>query len=497
VNQSKIVMTLTACSLSVLLSACGGSGSAGLDSDKQPELGAAVSTADLNAPIMFDWSSDKQVTLSLLLHNADGQVAAKKRVSVYEMPQAAAIDGNREPTDSELQQVAQIFTGYTDSDGRIATTVSVSAHALATQNVYVKTKLIGVSATAVVPVDETSLNGPKAAWTFGPPSIATDVANAIDPSDLGGDFMFDMQTRSASTARYLLEPFNQHYQWYYGHLPRAQWGVKCDVENDTLGTACQSTIVGSELDKLSSIIQEGNTPSDNYLNASQESRTLVFNKKANVTVSFLQESAGNANTFGFFKYDSSSTPTDPATLDSATIVFPNTSYQGSGGYMRAGDSVSLGEIDPSTGDDAMGFYLAANGWYHNKGQGQSGHYFYSLDALNPEEDAADRRHVLFIASDEVNEETNTRRLWLAFEDLRLDTGASDRDYNDLIIQLDVFPADAIVNADTMTTLNEGDNTVTDADNDGVLAADDINDNDPDRAYVPFDTTLPRKAGLPC
>jgi len=484
-NSSK-VSALSACSIAVLLSACGGSGSAGLSDNSQPEVGsAALSTSDLNAPVMFDWSSDKKVTLSLALHNANGQAAAKTRVSVYEMPQAAALDKNREPTDAELEQVAEIFTGYTDNNGRVSTTVSVSAHALATQNVYVKTKLIGVSATAVVPIDETSLEGPQAAWTFGPPSIATDMPSDINPSELGGEFMLDMYTRSAGSASYFLEPFNQNYHWYYGHLPRAQRGDTCDVGQDEAGTQCQAEILATDLEQLASIIQEGSAPAENYLNANQESRSLVFNKKAKVAVSFLQESAGNSNTFGFFKYNSEAVPTNPDLLDSATIVFPNTSYQGSGGFMRAGDAVSLGEIDPSTGNDAMGFYLAANGWLHNRGQGQAGQHFYSLDALNPEEDKDDAKHVLFIAKDEVDAQTNTRRVWLAFEDLRLDTGSSDRDYNDLIIQVDVYPADALVNAASMASLDDGENNTSDADNDGVLAADDVNDNDADRAFVRY------------
>jgi len=486
------ITTLAACSLAVLLSACGGSGSSDAPDNNQPNLGAAsgssvintpISTSEIDVPVNFDWSSDKQVSLNLVLHDVNGQLAPNTRVSVYEMPQAAASDNNREPTDMELQQVAQIFTGYSDSDGRISATVSVAAHALSTQNVYVKTKLLGVSATAVVPVDETSFEGPQAQWTFGPPGVATEIANGIDPFELGGDFIF--QNRSTSTAKYLLEPFYSHYHSYYGHIPRAQWGAQCNIQSDPVGTACRSTLDKSEFEQLANIIQEGNKPADKYLNAPQELSSLVFNKKAKVTVSFLQESAGYSNTLGFFKYNSEATPTDPETLDSATILFPNTSYRGSGGYMQSGDSIALGEIDPANGDDAVGFYLAANGWHHNRGQGTSGQYFYSLDALNPEEDKRDAKHMLLIAKEEINAANNTRRLWLAIEDVRFDTGSSDRDYNDLIVQLDVYPADALVNADLIPDLSDFDNTAVDADNDGVLAVDDHDDNDAERAFVRY------------
>ncbi len=153
--------------------------------------------------------------------------------------------------------------------------------------------------------------------------------------------------------------------------------------------------------------------------------------------------------------------------------------------MQSGDSVSLGEIDPASGDDAIGFYLNANGWIHNRGQGTNGQRFYSLDALNPENDKSDAKHMLLIANDVIDTATNTRRLWLAAEDIRFDTGESDRDYNDLVIQLDIFPADALVNANLIPDINEEDNTIADADNDGVLVADDIDDNDPERAFVRY------------
>jgi len=127
-KYNKKTSTLTACSIAVLLSACGGSGSGGAIDNTEPDLGAALNTSDLDVPVMFDWSSDKQVALSLVLHDANGDLAANTRVSVYEMPRVAALDGNREPTDAELQQVAEIYTGYTDSEGRVSTTARAQWH---------------------------------------------------------------------------------------------------------------------------------------------------------------------------------------------------------------------------------------------------------------------------------------------------------------------------------------------------------------------------------
>lgn len=182
-----------------MLGACGGSGTEGYNQKNQPDLGAASqSTAELDVPTLFDWSSDKQIKLSLVLHDVSGDVAANTRVSVYDMPQSA-VDDDCEPTDFELQQVAEIFSGYTDNAGRTNTTVNVSGHALSTEHVYVKTKLIGVAATAVVPVDETSAEGAQPTWVFVPAGVATEIVDPIDPSDLTGELVFDFQSSSVAT----------------------------------------------------------------------------------------------------------------------------------------------------------------------------------------------------------------------------------------------------------------------------------------------------------
>ncbi len=441
----------TACSVLVLLSACGGSGSDG-ENANQPLIGAASepaqNTAELRAPDSFNWSADTEVDLSLVLHDAEGNLAPNVRVTVYEMPQAAT-EESREPTDEELLSVSKLYTGYSDANGRIDAPVQASGHAVSTGNVYVKTKLAGVSSTAVVPISDAKTDNPSAEWVFGPADIATPQFDLFNPYDLGAGDRFEnsFMQRSAKDGNYFLEPFSSYYHSYYGAIPGAWSGGTCDVVNDPAGKLCRSTLVKSEYERIGEIIQEGTTAPEKYLQAPSHLSNLIFNKPANVTFSFLQESAGYQNTFGFFTYNSNAEPTDPDTLDSARILFPNTSYRGSGGYMYSGDSISTGEIDPADGDNAIGFFVAADGWSNNRGQGYDGQHFYSIDNLNPEDDKADAKHMLLIANEEINTAANTRRLWVAIEDIRLDSGTSDRDYNDLVIQLDVYPADALVYGD--------------------------------------------------
>lgn len=487
------------CSVVVLMAACSGGGGAGGSAGTNdnnvpvlnvPELGEAnpgavtdgitrvTNTNEIDVPVQFDWSSDSEFALNLVLNDAEGQPSPNTGVSVYAMP-ASALAANRQPTDDEMLLATQLYSGISDENGRVDTTVHAPGHVFSAGSVYVRTKLLGVTSASVIPLSTMDDGSISAAWVYGPAGMETESVNEVDPDQLVADANRMSDTRSAAQGNYYLQPFENYYHWYYGHMPAVK-RYQCDVQNTTAGQLCRSDIQDSHINKLKAIVGEGQTPADKYLNAGTSASNLVFTKKANVIVTFMHEGAGYRNTFGFFTFNTAAEPTDPETLDSARILFPNTSYKGSGGYHYSGDSVSLGEIDPANGDNAVGFYLAADGWSNNRGQGIEGHHFYSLESLNPEEDADDRKHMLLIAN-EVDQATNTRRLWVAVEDIRLDSAASDKDYNDLIMQIDVYPADALQFGDQIPDTEEED-TNNDMDNDGVIAANDIDDNDPERAF---------------
>jgi len=463
--QKRVVFT--ACSLAVLLSACGG-GSGGADGGLDPEgldLGAAAgatdatanaapaNTMDLAVPAQFDWSNNNEIELELALHDSMGQPAARTGVMVYAMPDET---GNEEPTDAELLLATKLFNGVSDANGLVNITMQAPGHVISSSHVYVKTKLFGVTNSSVVPLNRQSTGARKASWVFGPMDMSTQPVNAIDPNILINEQSFLLNDQGVllndqpvSRKEYMLMPFGQYYQ------------------------------------RVNEIVGEGKGPFENFMEADVTRSNLIFNKKANVVVSFVHEGSGAKNSFGTFTYNSNAEPTDPLALNSERILFPNTSYQGSGGFMESGDSVALGEIDPASGDDAIGFWLAADGWNHDQGQGRAGQQFYSLTSLNPDklgpgQDETDKKHMVLIAG-EVDQATNTQRLWVAVEDTRLDSGKSDRDYNDLIVQIDVFPADALT-FDDIPSLNDGGNGPEDFDNDGVIAADDIDDEDPQRAF---------------
>lgn len=492
-------MALPACSIAVLLSACGGGAGGGAGGDNgfdqtDLELGAATdanatlqqtaNTSELVVPPQFDWSNNNEIALELALHDSMGQPAPRTGVMVYAMPDGV---DNSEPTDADLLLATKLFTGVSDANGLVNVTMQAPGHVISASHVYVKTKLIGVTSNSIVPLDSASTGGRKASWVFGPMDMSSQPEVLVDPNLLQNDaslFLNDqglfLDDQGVSHKDYFQMPFHNYYHWFYGHMPATR-NSQCDIFNASGPALCTSEVSASQLQRLNEIVVEGTTPSEQYLKADATQSNLIFNKKANVVVTFLHEGAGYKNTFGFFSFDSSAEPTDPLALNSEKVLFPNTSYQGSGGYLASGDSVSLGEIDPAQGDDSIGFWLAADGWNHDRGQGQEGQQFYSLGSLNPEQDETDRKHMLLV-SDSVDEAANTRRLWVAVEDIRLDSGKSDRDYNDLIMQIDVYPADALVYGDQIPSVNDDDNLPEDADNDGVVASDDIDDDDPLRAF---------------
>ncbi len=487
------------CAVATLVVGCSGGGSGGAgsgissspDVTDSPNLGAALGTPDefasasqntmeIAVPAQFDWSSNGEVSLNLQLLDGDGLAAPRTGVSVYAMPDAAMADGLREPFDNELDNVAELFTGVSDEQGHINTVMQVPGHVISAGHVFVRTRLMGVSANAVVSLSETDSNMAVADWTFGPVGMADERLDTVDPHVLPVDSEFDLSTRNATQGNFYLQPPGSFYHGFYGHIPAIRTSGRCDVTETNAGQLCRSAFSKAEIQRLGQIITEGKTPAEKYTNADSSLSNLVFNKKANVIVSFLLDGAGYRNTFGFFSFDSSAPPTNHLDLTSARILFPNTSFRGSGGYMFPGDAVSLGEIDPAAGNDSIGFYLAANGWPNGFGKGTPGQHFYSLSELNPESEPDQRKHMLLI-SNTVDEETNTRRLWVAVEDIRLDEG-SDRDYNDLVMMVDVYPADAMTFGAQIPDITEEDNTKVDADNDGILATDDLDDNDPDRAF---------------
>ncbi len=482
-----------------LLSACGGGGGEyvtgqvpasgaanGPDTSQTPatesetEIStASAATSDLQVPEAFDWSSAVSVSLNLQLLDIDGQPAAGVGYAVYAAVDSALADDMREPFAEELEGLSPYLQSVSASDGTASGQLQLPGHVAARGYVYVVTQLMGVAAVAYVPITQEA-SGFEANGAFGPESdealLALDAAPVNDASRR-------QALGNAASGDYFLQPFFTNYNYWYGHPQRVSSAGACDIDTMDAGELCNISVQSETLKMIGDALPEGGTPAPRFLNADASGSNLEFSRPARVMVSFLHEGAGYRNTFGFFSYDPANPPASHDEVDTAKVLFPNTSLVGSGGGLRSGASISLGEIDPATGDAGLGFWLAANGWSSGRGRGYNGHHFYTLSDLNPESTAADRKHIVMLG-EEVDLAQNTRRFWLGFEDIRLDYSYSDKDYNDLIIQIEVSPADALANVANIPVLSNDDAAI-DADQDGVTDISDIDDSDASRAFEQY------------
>lgn len=168
-----------------------------------------------------------------------------------------------------------------------------------------------------------------------------------------------------------------------------------------------------------------------------------------VKVAFLNEGAGYRNSLGYFIYDTLNPPTQQ-TIDvdvEHVIIFPNASAVGSSGGLLQGDQVDL-KIELLAGQ-SIGFFIASNNWNGRWGEQktnlQFGQPFYTLPELNPIVGLGDKYHVVFDDNDStsISSEEDGGFFVFGFEDIRTDMG--DKDFNDLIFNVEVSPLDAIDN----------------------------------------------------
>ncbi len=160
---------------------------------------------------------------------------------------------------------------------------------------------------------------------------------------------------------------------------------------------------------------------------------IALQKDASIWVTFVKEGAGYKNVLGFYTYQlNNSAPAKPTPSD-ITIIFPNVSEEGSGGGLRKGNRVKIGDFPAGTG---IGWVLLANGW---NGSGVTGGHWqvFSNPDFNPEANEELKHHMVLL-SDPDNE-----RVYLGIEDIRRDYASCDQDFNDALFFVTANPYEAI------------------------------------------------------
>ncbi|MEA3443502.1 MAG: LruC domain-containing protein, partial [Bacteroidota bacterium] len=190
---------------------------------------------------------------------------------------------------------------------------------------------------------------------------------------------------------------------------------------------------------------------------------------AEVWVTFVHEGAGWTNALGYYTYTEGNAPATVLDITDLTLIFPNTSFAGSGGGLYAGDKVYLGTFAANT---VIEWFQVAQGWNNTQDTVGHGVYtHYSQAHLNIESDPGLRQHniLLYDATREL--------ILLGFEDIDRESYICDHDFNDAIFYATVTPFTA-VDPQNLPPIDTPDDT----DNDGVSDAFDEYPTDPDRAY---------------
>lgn len=208
------------------------------------------------------------------------------------------------------------------------------------------------------------------------------------------------------------------------------------------------------------------THNPHYLNPDNEYDFKLL-EASDVWVTFIHEGAGYRNVLGFYTYNINNQPVSPSQIDTIKIIFPNVSFQGSGGGLISGNKVYLGQFPPNTG---IGWVLIADGFVSGAITNGRGIYF-SNPVLNPETNPAKKQHAVHLLD-------NGRDLFiLGFEDLNR-MGWSDDDFNDALFYVTANPIQAV----DLTGFQTITYTSNDSDGDGIPDQFDDYPSDPDRAF---------------
>jgi LruC domain-containing protein len=211
------------------------------------------------------------------------------------------------------------------------------------------------------------------------------------------------------------------------------------------------------------------THNPHYLDPENE-YDFKLQEPSEVWVTFIHEGAGYKNVFGYYTYIIGNPPASSGDIDTINIVFPNVSFQGSGGGLVSGNKVYLGVFPQNT---AIGWVLIADGFSNGQITNGRGVYFSNPD-LNPETTPEKRQHAVHLLD-------NGRDLFiLGFEDLNRD-GHSDDDFNDAMFFITANPITAV----DLTGFQTVTYTSDDADGDGIPNQFDDYPDDPERAFNNF------------
>jgi LruC domain-containing protein len=227
------------------------------------------------------------------------------------------------------------------------------------------------------------------------------------------------------------------------------------------------------------------TVSPQYLSSS-DGGDIVLIKDAEVWITFVHEGAGNKNAVGYYTHENDNPPASKTEITDKTIVFPNFSFNNSGGDLYSGNKVQLLYLDPSTGKytkyfpagTTVAWFVLQSAFNTDSTIRSNATTFYSDKRFNPETTPQTRKHNVVLL------DNARQRLVIGFEDTNRQSPNSDQDFNDAVFYSTITPFTAVV-TDKYQPLKPA----TDTDGDGV---NDVIDDYPTNPLKAFNNYYPSK-----
>lgn len=358
--------------------------------------GTITNIEQMVVPNNFNYATTYVANVDVILTDGEGTPFTGTKVSLY--------DGQLEPG----LHPKLLFTGFTGADGRLQAPVSLPTYI---KEVVVYPFSIGIPNNVVVPVSGNSI---KFHFTKG--AIQSMYSRPANNSfSTNANF-----SRKAGIA----DKFSKKLgTWNSSGVPNYLVG-----QRDVLTTTFLNNITASFPESKPVPV---NHP--DYLLESNE-RNLHITELSDVWITFVHEGAGYKNALLYYVYHKDSVPTSTNNIDSLYIVFPNASFNGSGGGLYAGDKVKLGRFKK---DYVIAFAVAADGYNSGTQKVGAGQNVWFTDKSLNNEAAAYKQHSALLHDGDNN------RFIIAFEDLKRDNFSSDEDFNDVIFFATSNPVTAI------------------------------------------------------
>lgn len=391
---------------------------------------------EMKVPESFDYSTTHEVTIDVILADAVGNAFEGTKVSLY--------DGIFEPGSPDPKE---LYTGFTGSDGKLYATVSLPTYL---KEIVVYPYSIGIPNNVAVPI-----TGKIAKFHYTNGEIQSRILD-VTPSTSTPSNGFSRKAGEEDKFSSKLGGWDTNGKPDY-----------LESQRDVLTATFLSNITASFPERRRVPVYH-----PEYL-LEKNTRNLNITDLADVWITFVHEGAGYRNSLFYYTYHKDSVPTTINDVDSLYIVFPNVSYSGSGGGLRAGDKVKIGRFEK---DYVVAFAIAADGYNINSDVVTDGrNMWYTDNNLNTGESKADFKQHTALLHDADND-----RFVIGFEDLVRSGTSSDDDFNDALFFATSNPVDGIDDSNVPPI-----DKPVDSDNDGVNDVYDDYPNDNTKAYDRF------------